>query len=383
MELNDQKFQLIFKIVLAHIFTGLLIYWAWAAFERYYDQPVSSYTTYTQGDDNFNVIFPFLTFCCPILEDKLGYLNVCRRNATSTTSAITTCLANGAQFDLDGYLTSLQPEITRIVRKRPNHLNEHFTINITEENVISFMDAYFSIDFYGVCTTLDTPKLNLTTDSFNRLVFNYANASLDQRCQVQLHTENDYPDAQRFHARFSATNASSYIHLKKKIISRESTRKSPCGKHTRNTCYDIARNQIIADKFKCKVAFLYNGKHLDNFVNGYTNLPFCNKSQMMAAKDIIFMSMSRNPKFDHCATAVPCQRVKFEHERHLGNDTLMKMEFLYTDIEVEHHYTYISYDFQSLIGELGGILGMFMGFSGLSLGFTFVDFIARLLQRFH
>lgn len=37
------------------------------------------------------------------------------------------------------------------------------------------------------------------------------------------------------------------------------------------------------------------------------------------------------------------------------------------DFEVEHHTTYISYDIQSLIGELGGVIGMTLGLSGMSL----------------
>ena len=40
---------------------------------------------------------------------------------------------------------------------------------------------------------------------------------------------------------------------------------------------------------------------------------------------------------------------------------------LFDSPEVEHYRTYISYDFLSLIGEVGGILGLTLGASALSL----------------
>ena len=41
--------------------------------------------------------------------------------------------------------------------------------------------------------------------------------------------------------------------------------------------------------------------------------------------------------------------------------------FAYKYPEVVHHHTYISYDLLTLIGEVGGLLGLTLGASGLSI----------------
>ena len=46
----------------------------------------------------------------------------------------------------------------------------------------------------------------------------------------------------------------------------------------------------------------------------------------------------------------------------------------YENPEVEYHNTYISYDLLSLIGEVGGILGLTLGASALTL-------LESLIQR--
>jgi hypothetical protein len=50
----------------------------------------------------------------------------------------------------------------------------------------------------------------------------------------------------------------------------------------------------------------------------------------------------------------------------------------YDELEVEHYYTYISYDFQSLICELGGLLGMTLGFSGFSIVYLCARLVGKL-----
>ena len=44
-----------------------------------------------------------------------------------------------------------------------------------------------------------------------------------------------------------------------------------------------------------------------------------------------------------------------------------RISILFDTPEVEKHRTFISYDFLSLIGEVGGILGLTLGASALSL----------------
>ena len=44
-----------------------------------------------------------------------------------------------------------------------------------------------------------------------------------------------------------------------------------------------------------------------------------------------------------------------------------KINILFEDKVVEYNIAFLSYDLQSLISEIGGTLGLTLGFSGLSL----------------
>ena len=50
-------------------------------------------------------------------------------------------------------------------------------------------------------------------------------------------------------------------------------------------------------------------------------------------------------------------------------------------MEVEHHETYVNYDFQSLVGEVGGVLGLTLGLSGLSMIDNFTKWIFSLFSK--
>ena len=55
------------------------------------------------------------------------------------------------------------------------------------------------------------------------------------------------------------------------------------------------------------------------------------------------------------------------------------MYFAYKYPEVVHHNTYISYDLLTLIGEVGGLLGLTLGASGLSIIMTLLE---KCLSKF-
>ena len=72
----------------------------------------------------------------------------------------------------------------------------------------------------------------------------------------------------------------------------------------------------------------------------------------------------------NCSISQTCENVRFttkykEAETWVKNKTLMYVTF--QNPEVEYQHTYISYDLQSLIGEIGGILGITLGASALTL----------------
>ena len=72
-----------------------------------------------------------------------------------------------------------------------------------------------------------------------------------------------------------------------------------------------------------------------------------------------------------CSTESACKTTKYlaslqefdiERERDMSS-----IKIAYEDQEVEHYTTFINYSFLSLISEIGGILGLTLGLSALSM----------------
>ena len=75
-------------------------------------------------------------------------------------------------------------------------------------------------------------------------------------------------------------------------------------------------------------------------------------------------------KSSNCTQEKTCEMIRYTsaykiQETWIGNKTALVV--LFETPEVEHHHTYISYDLLSLIGEVGGILGLTLGASFFSL----------------
>ena len=93
-------------------------------------------------------------------------------------------------------------------------------------------------------------------------------------------------------------------------------------------------------------------------------VPSCNNSIIEKAADLL---MSKRSK---CTQLQACQKREYTimHEiepTYLENKTVVLVRFETT--QVEYQNTYISYGLISLIGEVGGILGLTLGVSGLTM----------------
>jgi hypothetical protein len=366
-----QKIPCIFKAIVVLVSSLLLIYWSLAAIDKFKKQPIATYITYTLGDDNEQLMPPHVTVCRQnfVSQDKI--LSKCSKNSTSFSQALLNCL-NDTDFDPTEYLQYL------INKKVKDEIITFVSTIWTAPFGISLeVQAIFSMT-YGLCASFD-PK------QFNHWHFRYTTSvslTLNQSSQylVMLHTDHDYLDSCSIHYCFKDVfnTSKTWLGIKKKLIYRESTQILPCGEFSQRTCLDIQRNEEVAKRFNCKLPLLYSGKHLDRYVSGYSNLPQCqNKSTLLQA--LTFKASASVCQAD----VIACNRVKFSivdtKKEHLNQEKLTVFGIRFEDIEVEHFISYISYDLQSLISELGGVLGMFLGLSGLSLGFTTVDFLGQVI----
>ena len=179
-----------------------------------------------------------------------------------------------------------------------------------------------------------------------------------------MNSIHDLPDAWLKNPQTSmklTKNTHNRIEIQKKINKRVSTRESPCVQYEYNTCRNIEENKLALDKFNCQIPILYFGHHLDHLIPRKTH----NCSQNVTKMAI---SLFKNRKSD-CTRLQACENKRYtatyKSWNRKDNKTMVIVAF--ENPEVEYHNTYISYGLLSLVGEVGGTLGLTLGASIMTL----------------
>lgn len=188
-----------------------------------------------------------------------------------------------------------------------------------------------------------------------------------EAANIILHSKNDLLNADLLNGLIitSISNEATkghFINLGKKISRQAPTRKSPSTQLEYKTCQNIEDNEIVLDKFNCRIPILYQGPHLDDITPHKTQN--CSDEAIKEVFDLILSKQSK------CSRTQTCQMTRFSSTYNTSkswveNKTIVYIANKYP--EVVYHNTYVSYDLLSLIGKVGGILGLMLGASGLSL----------------
>ena len=179
---------------------------------------------------------------------------------------------------------------------------------------------------------------------------------------IIIHNEEDFPDSMTKNPMLNflwAERSYEFI-FRVKHFSKSSTKLRPCSKYHQKACRDIALQSKIAEEFNCQIPIFYSGRHLDG--HGWEVLPICNTS--VTSKAIKFL--------DHdfgCYKSFPCEHTDYTIGRfrerlpdnHLSQTHDVKISFRQY---LEYHKAYVSVDEQALIGQVGGISGILLGWSG-------------------
>ena len=103
----------------------------------------------------------------------------------------------------------------------------------------------------------------------------------------------------------------------------------------------------------------------------YSLLIAKNEQKQECSKEVVKEVIGHLRKSDVCRTESVCNTTKYSAswlEFDITDPMLKEVLLLtYEDYEVEHHDTTINYGLQSLISEIGGVLGLTLGASILSL----------------
>ena len=153
---------------------------------------------------------------------------------------------------------------------------------------------------------------------------------------------------------------------------RQSTRRQPCQEYYESTCEDIESYQMLVEKFNCQIPFLNFGNHLRKYFQ--LGLQECDQK---VVKKALYFFLHRNES-SSCTQVPVCRKTKLKisiQEMNLNAD-VSTFVVNHNDPEIEHHFTSISYDVLSLIGEIGGVLG-------LTLGLSFFSLLQFLIERFN
>ena len=262
----------------------------------------------------------------------------------------------------------MHPEIGNIVEMVRFWTGSEY-VNLQEK----VWSSVFLDDELGPCYTFDLSKVNrlkyvsVNTASSPAIEFTIGDNNIWQNMFLVVHTRFDLPDAMQLNGYLALSFANKIkkahmVDLRKKIIKRESTRIFPCAKYERKTCQSIVDNKSILERFNCSIPILYSGQHLDTIIpKGTAN---CSSQVTLEALDSILKKEST------CTISQTCESTRFTkiqnvEETWVENKAMISVKF--ENPEVEYHQSYISYDFISLVGEIGGILGITLGASALTL----------------
>ena len=114
-----------------------------------------------------------------------------------------------------------------------------------------------------------------------------------------------------------------------------------------------------------QIPILYFGQHLDFYIPSET--PKCNGNVTKEAIEFL----NENNRKSECSISQTCENKRYTATHRITNlDKEWNKTAVYVAFdnpEVEYRFTYISYDLLSLIGEVGGILGLTLGASLITL----------------
>ena len=181
-----------------------------------------------------------------------------------------------------------------------------------------------------------------------------------------LHNRYDAPDAVNMHPfAYIDTDSGIQLHiLFSMMIERNvSTKKHPCYNTYPRTCREKKLYKKLMEKFNCHIPFLNSGDHMEKYFQ--RKLADCTDDKLKSIMEF-WESEKTSCKLDQmCYT----EKYSFLTARFDISYRSNKSEVLIMlqNANIKHRDTYVNYNFQSLVSEIGGILGMTLGASALSL----------------
>ena len=114
--------------------------------------------------------------------------------------------------------------------------------------------------------------------------------------------------------------------------------------------------------YQCRIRIFYTGKHLDKHLNKH--LPNCNESVTLE-----MLTKMEEEEVGSCSKSVPCDHTDYfidgakSHAKDLDNQQTSIFRLVYNVPFTEYYRSSVAVDEQKLIGQLGGKIGITLGWS--------------------
>ena len=154
--------------------------------------------------------------------------------------------------------------------------------------------------------------------------------------------------------------------IRKTKLSSVSTTNEKCVEHDINVCKDIEVHNMLKDQYQCHIPLLYSGNHLPKS----DSLEICNST-------ITYDTIENMTKaITNCPATVPCEYSKYEL-RSFDVDWNDEDLLITVDENLEVRNSYVPYGIGNLMGEVGGTLGMCVGWSILFFTEVLITFLIK------
>lgn len=356
---------------------GLLIvfsYWTSGALNKYLDQPISTQIKFRVGEDNFgHLSHPAFTVCDANISTIISKLG-CGQNESNLWTPFHKILLDC--MSLKNQKLTLQEMLSKVEYSRGDLISVTIEPNVLIGlQALQLQDQFwkpFIHKLYGPCYTFDASRVpeykSINVSNSAGLYLSLSpKALLSSTLKIMLHDSYDLPDAETLYpVLYPETSGHHiYVDISKKVIQLVSTKKEPCNQYPPRTCSDRLVYKQIYEKYKCELFLLKHGNHLDDLRQ--EKAPICNNSITLSYLSELQHGFKGVLK--ECHNRQACNQTKYLLMKLAKNnkigDTVIKVQYL--DPIVEYNIDSINYDLQSMIGEVGGTLGLTLGLSGLSL----------------
>jgi hypothetical protein len=188
-----------------------------------------------------------------------------------------------------------------------------------------------------------------------------------------IHTEYDLADAVNVHSTYQLNSSQISLTVKQNRFTKSSTISRPCQKYWPKTCHHLYMQNEIAKEYNCRVPIFILASKLIR-----KDLPHCTNQKLV--------EIFKKEYSSSCFKSIPCEYSKYEmvetQEKQTMNNESNRFVLTFDDDLLEEIQSWsIMVDEQTLGAQLGGLLGILLGWSEMGIFIFLLNPLINGIQR--